>query len=90
MKYFVKNLPQSCFYCDCCHTKPYGRRYKIDGEKFCGIVNMEVNDHYDDEFYDNAGRPNWCPLREIPYKYTDVADMYRVGWNDCVDEMIRK
>lgn len=90
MKYFVEILPTSCFFCDCCHTKEYDNRYKIDGKKFCGIENIEVGHHFDHNFYDNEGRPNWCPLREIPDKYSDVEDMYRVGWNACVDEMMRK
>lgn len=64
MKYFVEDLPKSCFYCDCCHTKDYDRRYKIDGEKFCGIENTEINyyKYYNDE---TGCRPDWCPLIEI-------------------------
>ena len=64
--YFVESLPQSCFYCDCCHTRDYDRRYRLDGEKFCGIKNMEVDDYYDHNKFDNDGRPSWCHLREIP------------------------
>lgn len=63
MEYFVELLPQSCFYCDCCHTKDYDSRYRFDGERFCGIENIEVDHYYD---YDKVGRPDWCPLREIP------------------------
>lgn len=66
MAYFVERLPTSCFFCDCCHTRDYDNRYRIDGEKFCGIENMEVGEYYDHNKYDNFGRPNWCPLREIP------------------------
>lgn len=61
--YYVENLPNSCYECSCCHTKDYDSRYKLDGEKFCGITNMEVDNHYN---YND--RPNWCPLREIPKK----------------------
>ena len=46
MKYFVENLPESCRVCDCCHTKPYDSRRKIDGEKFCGILNEDVDVYY--------------------------------------------
>lgn len=86
MKFFVEELPESCSLCDCCHTKPYDSGLKTDGEKFCGILNEDVEVYY----YYSDGRPEFCPLRKIPYKYTDIADMYRVGWNDCVDEMIRE
>lgn len=61
--YYVENLPNSCYECSCCHTKDYNSRYKLDGEKFCGITNIEVDNHYN---YND--RPNWCPLREIPRK----------------------
>ena len=74
MKYFVESLPRSCFFCDCCHTKDYDCKHKSDGEKFCGIENMEVGYYYDHNYEDNAGRPDWCPLREIP--------------DDCLDKMI--
>ena len=91
MKYFVESLPRSCFYCDCCHTKDFDYKYKIDGDKFCGIENMEVNDFYDYN-HETRRRPDWCPLREIPQKkitkYSDAGNMYRGGWNDCIDEMI--
>lgn len=91
MKYFVESLPKSCFFCDCCHTKDYDSRYKIDGVKFCGIENMEVDNYYDHNKFDNDGRPNWCPLRKIPEKkigfhYADEYD-YCAGWNDCLKKM---
>lgn len=63
--YFVEILPKSCFYCDCCHTKNYDSKYKFDGEKFCGIENIEVNNYYDHN-EETSSRPNWCPLRELP------------------------
>ena len=65
--YFVVNLPRGCSYCDCCHTKDYDSRRKIDGEKFCGIEDMEI----DYRLYNNDGKPNWCPLREIPDTWLD-------------------
>lgn len=71
MAYFVVSLPKSCFFCDCCHTKDYDRTYRIDGEKFCGIENMEVDYYYDHNLQNNVGRPNWCPLREVPDAWLD-------------------
>lgn len=94
MAYFVASLPKSCFFCDCCHTREYDSRYKIDGEKFCGIENMEVDSHYDHHKYNNDGRPKWCPLREIPKEinirqvpYEADYYSYSMGWNDCLDKM---
>ena len=38
--FYVENLPKNCAYCDCCHTRDYDSRHQIDGEKFCGIENV--------------------------------------------------
>lgn len=90
MKYFVEELPENCSMCDCCYTKPYDSRRKIDGEKFCGILNEDVEVYY----YHGDGRPEFCPLREIPKlreiinNYDDYLDGVDVGWNDCIYEMI--
>lgn len=66
MKYYVENVPQSCEFCDCCHTKDYDSRHKIDGEKSCGIKNMEVSRYYDAE-----EKPDWCPLEEVTTVVSD-------------------
>ena len=92
MKYFVESLPETCEYCDCCHTRPYDNRHKIDGEKFCGILNEDVEVYY----YHGNGRPEFCPLKEIPkYDYPSINPTiencyYAQGWNDCIDEMIKE
>lgn len=88
MKYFVESLPETCEYCDCCHTKDYDNKYKIDGEKFCGIMNMGVCNHYDHNKYDNNGRPHWCPLREIPTEIEVFKDDWSDGYNACLKEML--
>lgn len=92
MAYFVESIPTSCFFCDCCHERSYDLRYKICGEKFCGIENMEVGDHYDHNKYDNVGRPKWCPLRELPNHMVRFGeeDDYTEGYNDCLDEILSK
>ncbi len=90
MQYFVKELPEGCNVCDCCYTKPYDYWNRIDGEKFCGILNEDVEVYY----YHGDSRPDWCPLREIPKlreitnNCDDYLDGIDVGWNDCVIEMI--
>ena len=72
--YFVEYLPDSCFYCDCCHTRPYDNRHRFDGDKFCGIMDIEVDGDYYDYNDETRRRPDWCPLIEIP--------------DDCLDKMI--
>ena len=90
MKVFVEKLPTDCSYCDMCHTRPYDSRCKIDGEKFCGIMNEDVEVFY----YHGDGRPDFCPLREIPNKkdidntkyMTDL--LWKEGWNACLKEIL--
>ena len=94
MKYFVESLPRSCFYCDCCHEKEYDCRYKIEGDKFCAIENLEVNYYYDHNLQENVGRPNWCPLKELPERKEGFGTdgLYLKGkidgWNYCLAEIL--
>ena len=102
MKYFVKEIPEGCNVCDCCYTKPYNNKYKIDGEKFCGILNEDVEVYY----YHGDGRPEFCPLRKIPEKkretyqlnridsrgyfetYGEAVDNIAIGYNQCIDDIL--
>lgn len=43
-----------------------------------------------------TGRPDWCPLRELPKKMEvcgrypqpgEPVPSYRIGWNDCIERM---
>lgn len=86
----VTDMPEGCSYCDYCHTKPYDNRHRIDGEKFCGILNEDVEVYY----YYGDGRPEFCPLRKFPNKsLTGMSDYYQWGdwedgWNACIDEIL--
>ena len=89
----VMDMPDSCFHCDCCHEKPYDRRYRIEGEKFCGIEDIEVNEYYDSFYSEEPMRPSWCPLKEPPLEekgsdcFDEFKDGYAQGWNDCIEEI---
>lgn len=61
----IIDTPESCYYCDYCHTKDYDYMKQTDGEKFCGIENMNVDDFFN---YENQRKPDWCPLKELPDK----------------------
>ena len=99
-KYFVEDLPRSCFYCDCCHTKIYDNRYKIDGEHFCGIMDINVDGDYYDYNDGICCRPDWCPLRKIPnehkelnaeeYEFGNLGLAFTNGWNACIREMLKE
>ena len=81
----VMDMPDCCFHCDFCHEKHYDRRYQIEGEKFCGIEDMEVDEYYDSFYSEEPMRPNWCPLRELPEKKREKYGLCRQnssgGWD---------
>ena len=93
----VMDMPDSCFHCDCCHEKPYYNRYRIEGEKFCGIEDMEVDKYYDSFCSKEPMRPSWCPLKELPTKESgemtirsdEYSDGFADGFNSCLDEIYK-
>ena len=87
----ITDMPSTCAYCDFCHTKEYNSRHKLDGEKFCGILNEDVEVWY----HYGTKRPKFCPLKEMPEKYDmnvphtrDWDGEYECGWNDCIDDIL--
>ena len=54
----VVNYPNSCSICDLCYESDYDLRYRFEGEKFCGITQMNVDEYRED-------RPAWCPITPI-------------------------
>ena len=93
----VMDMPDSCFHCDCCHEKPYDNRYRIEGEKFCGIEDIEVGEYYDSFYSEEPMRPSWCPLKELPTKESgemtirsdEYSDGFADGFNSCLDEIYK-
>lgn len=90
--FYMLDTPLSCFTCDCCHTKDYDFRERIDGEKICGIENMNVDDYWDGI---NPRKPDWCPLRDLPEKKEEnkyhnnyergIVD----GFNACINKLLK-
>lgn len=96
----VIDAPEGCIRCDCCHTKDYDFRERIDGEKICGIENMNVDDYCDGI---NLRKPDWCPIRDLPEKKPKVKyqgngcfgineamkNSFYLGFNACIDELLK-
>ena len=47
------------------------------------------------KFEEAYRKPDWCPLKEVPEKYTDLVPTrdlhsgeYEYGWNACIDEIL--
>ena len=93
----VMDMPDSCFRCDCCHENPYNSKYRIEGEKFCGIEDIEVDKYYDSFYSEEPMRPSWCPLKELPTKESgeikirsdEYSDGFADGFNSCLNEIYK-
>lgn len=99
----ITDMPDGCSYCDFCHVRDYDHRYKIDGDKYCCIEDIDVNDYYD---YENPRKPSWCPLIPLPEKRYDnkvyreddwfmtnpisTLTQYERGWNDCIEKILEE
>lgn len=89
----VMDMPESCDMCDFADdTQPprYGER-----TLYCNApgIGDDVTDYI-------ACRPDWCPLWELPekkeinhnknhYISNFWADAKRVGWNACLNEILK-
>ena len=88
----IMDMPESCGECPFCR-----------GLNECKVKKYLVRDRLFTIFTVDAqimegGKPSWCPLRELPEKipelksgYEEVsASIHRVGWNACLNEIMRQ
>ena len=90
----VIDMPTNCVNCGYCHTRPYDNKNKIDGEKFCGILNEDVEVYY----YHSDGRPEFCPLKPLSEKQeiskyfgscmNQCCTEWEKGYNSCINDII--
>lgn len=87
----VMDMPETCKDCSCKYAS-----YKVDALYDCAITGKTIP--IDGGRY--GEKPNWCPLRELPEKreinhnknhyisnfWTDAKS---VGWNACLDEILK-
>ena len=77
----VMDMPECCV--DCCCG--YFERYTKELNLVCGATGEDAN---------NVGKPDWCPLRELPEKanHPDYCDNGRFdkGWNACLDKILKE
>lgn len=59
------DFPESCLTCDFCHERDYDNRQMIQGKRFCGIKNVEVERFCS---YERPGKPDWCLVKKLPKK----------------------
>jgi hypothetical protein len=87
----VMDMPENCENCACKYPS-----YKDDALYDCAITGKTIpinGGHYED-------RPDWCTLRELPEKETEMTDADDLGveyvrgtmdgWNACLDEILKE
>ena len=77
----IMDMPECCADCYC----GYFERDTKELNLVCGATGEDAN---------NVGKPDWCPLRELPEKkelYLSINNQkgYCDGWNACLDKILK-
>lgn len=80
----MDDMPECCADCPC----SFFERDNPILNLICGVTQEDAY---------NVGKPDWCPLRELPEKIPELKSGYedlstsirRVGWNACLDEILK-
>lgn len=87
----VMKTPETCLDCMFCHEFDEGKEaycYVMDGDK-----DSELKKRIDCEYGYCQGKPDWCPLMDLPEKDNgdypaNTSDAgFAEGWNQCIDEI---
>lgn len=83
----MDDMPECCADCACSYFERCSKELNL----ICGATGEDAN---------NVGKPDWCPLRELPEReaeMTDADDLGRDyvrgtmdGWNACLDEILKE
>jgi hypothetical protein len=88
----VMDMPESCKKCVFCRGLNACKLNKyLVGDRICTIYTV-------DKQIMEGGKPDWCPLRELPEKIPDLEHGYenveksiiRTGWNACLDAIAKE
>lgn len=88
----VMDMPESCKKCVFCRGLNACKLNKyLVGDRICTIYTV-------DKQIMEGGKPDWCPLRELPEKMPDLEHGYenveksiiRTGWNACLDAIAKE
>lgn len=80
----MDDMPECCADCPC----SFFERDNPILNLICGVTQEDAY---------NVGKPDWCPLRELPEKIPELKSGYedlstsirRVGFNACLDEILK-
>ena len=77
----VMDMPECCADCPC----SFFERDNLILNLICGVTQEDAY---------NVGKPDWCPLRELPEKANHPAycdnGRFDKGWNACLDMILEK
>ncbi len=78
----VMDMPECCADCPC----SFFERDNPILNLICGVTQEDAY---------NVGKPDWCPLRELPEKKERRIGehgerMFRAGFNACLNEIMRQ
>lgn len=82
----VMDMPECCADCSC----SFFERDNPELNLICGATGEDAN---------NVGKPDWCPLREVPEKkeicgrypqQDGIVPSYKIGWNACIDAVTER
>ena len=72
----MDEMPECCADCSCGYFERGAKKLNL----ICGATGEDAN---------NVGKPDWCPLRELPERsdHPEHCDNGRfdAGWNACLD-----
>lgn len=72
----MDEMPECCADCSCGYFERGAKKLNL----ICGATGEDAN---------NVGKPDWCPLRELPERsdHPEHCDNGRfdAGWNGCLD-----
>ena len=84
----VIDTPENCLDCQFCHELD-------EGVEACCSISDDDKDtslmkKIDCEYGYCQGKPDWCPLKELPNKknWGEIFNGNVKGWNDCLKEII--
>lgn len=83
----VMDMPECCADCACSYFERDSKELNL----ICGATGGEDAN--------NVGKPDWCPLRELPeekkelpveeYQFGSIGKAFVSGWNACLDAITK-
>lgn len=82
----IMDMPESCWECNLNYMIPLGSRLRCHAFALAKAIDSNTRE-----------KPDWCPLRELPERETEMTDADDLGrdyvrgtmdgWNACLDEI---